>query len=173
MITPDQEAWLDHLSTTQAIQVVPFDPTCEEKFLQTKEKVQAVLGFHQAVEHHGASSLGISGQDEIDVYVPVFPDEFDGIVIKLKSLFGEPGSLYPLQRARFTTNVSEKRVDVFVVNKNHQNWRDTVVFENYLHTHSDALEEYRSLKESLSGKSVQEYYRRKTEFINGILALTL
>lgn len=161
MITPDQEAWLDHLSTTQAIQVVPFDPTCEEKFLQTKEKVQAVLGFHQAVEHHGASSLGISGQDEIDVYVPVFPDEFDGIVIKLKSLFGEPGSLYPLQRARFTTNVSEKRVDVLVVNK------------NYLHTHSDALEEYRALKESLSGKSVQEYYRRKTEFINGILALTL
>ena len=87
MLTSEQEAWVNHLSETKTIKVIPFDPTCEEKFLRVKEKVQNVLGKDQLVEHHGASSLGISGQDEIDVYVPVLPEFFKVTVERRKIEF--------------------------------------------------------------------------------------
>lgn len=170
MITLEQEQWVNHLSDVKTIAIFPFDPTCEEKFLVIKNKIQNILGKEQAVEHRGASSLGISGQDEIDIYVPVEPGDFDLIIEKLKPIFGEPRSYYQLQRARFTTILEGKKIDVFVINKNHISWHETSAFENYLRTHSEALEEYRKLKESLAGKNVRDYYRSKTEFINGILA---
>lgn len=170
MLTPEQEQWVNHLSDIKTIAIFPFDPTCEEKFLVIKNKVQDILGTDQPAEHHGASSLGISGQDEIDMYVPVAPVDFDAVIEKLKPIFGEPGSYYQLQRARFTTYLEGKRIDIFVINKDHVSWYEMLAFENYLRIHAEALEEYRKLKEFLAGKSVREYYRSKTEFINGILS---
>jgi GrpB-like predicted nucleotidyltransferase (UPF0157 family) len=45
------------------------------------------------------------------------------------------------------------------------------IFENYLRSHSDRLDEYRNLKEKLSGKSIREYYRQKVDFINETILL--
>lgn len=170
MLTAEQEKWIAHLSGVNKISIIPFDPTAEVKFQRVKRRVQNVLGDGIPVEHHGATSLGISGQDEIDVYVPVSPSRFNLLVEPLKSLFGEPRSLYPLERARFVTEQDGKHVDVFLINEEHGGWKNAVVFENYLRSHPDALEEYRILKESGNGLTVREYYRRKIEFINDILS---
>ncbi|MDP3888788.1 MAG: GrpB family protein [bacterium] len=170
MLTPDQEKWIDHLSDKDKISIFPFDPTAEEKFRIVRRKIQDALGKDLPVEHHGATALGISGQDEIDVYIPTSPVRFNSLIDPLKSLFGEPRSLYPLERVRFVTEEDGKHVDVFLVNQEDEGWKNAVLFEEYLKSHPEALEEYRQLKESGNDLSVREYYQRKIEFINEILS---
>ena len=172
MLTPEQEKWINHLSDQDVIKIIPFDPTAEEKYKKVRQRVHEALGDKIPIDHHGATSLGISGQDEIDVYIPVAQTRFDLMIDPLKSIFGEPKSLYPLDRARFVTEEDGKHVDVFLINKEHDGWKNMVRFEAYLRLHPEALEAYRKLKEDSNGLSVREYYRRKIEFINDVLSKT-
>ena len=114
--------------------------------------------------------MKISGQDEIDMYVPVAEKEFNSYIPFLERLFGKPGSHYPLKRARFKTFVDGKDIDVFLINKESPNWLNSVLFEEYVKSHPEALEEYRKLKEDGDGLSVREYYTRKIIFINEIVS---
>ena len=170
MITAEQQKWLDHLSDTDQIKVVAFDPTCEEKFIKIKETVQKLLGSKQSVLHRGASSLKISGQDEIDIYVPVAAKRFNEVVNQMKAIFDEPRSYYENKRARFVTFIEKKHIDIFVVNETDEDWLRGEKFHAYLLTHPETLDAYRLLKEKNSGQSVREFYRQKIEFINDILA---
>jgi GrpB-like predicted nucleotidyltransferase (UPF0157 family) len=166
MLTGEQENWLVTLSDTSPVRIVPFDGAAKERFRRVAERIHAALGQDVRVEHHGATILGISGQDEIDVYLPVAPDEFDMLVLSLKAFFGEPRSLYPGRRARFVTEEAGKHIDIFPINEACEDWKNLLIFESYLKVHPETLEQYRELKESLDGASVREYYRRKIEFIN-------
>lgn len=170
MITPEQEKWLSHLSTTDAIVILPHDPDAPRKFAQVKNHVESVLGTDVKIVHKGASSLGISGQGELDVYVPVCPEDFNKTFALLEKEFGTPRSHYPLDRACFVLFVENTKVELFVINKNGQGWIDSEIFETYLKTHPASLAEYQKLKEQGNGLSTQEYYRRKTEFINEVLS---
>lgn len=170
MLTKNQEKWIAHLSDDSKIKIIPFDPSCEEKFEKIKSIIQSKLGKSIDVEHHGATNLKVSGQDEIDIYVPVPPKIFNNLLISLTELFGEPRSHYPLERARFVTFVDKKHIDVFLINKNCSGWLDSIKFEKYLKNHHRTLKNYKQLKESCSGMSTREYYRRKIEFINNILS---
>jgi GrpB-like predicted nucleotidyltransferase (UPF0157 family) len=170
MLTPEQEKWISHLSKVDKIKIIPFDPSCFEKFESLKKKIVSAVGFDIRVEHHGATNLKISGQDEIDVYIPVSANKFDEYVSLMKGLFGAPRSCYPLERARFVTEELGKHIDIFVINENHINWENCLRFEKYLFSNSEALDQYRALKEDASGQNVQKYYRRKIEFINEILS---
>lgn len=170
MITVEQQAWLDHLNDSDKVTVVPYDPACEEKFFLVKQQLQNILGLKQAVLHRGASSLEISGQDEIDVYVPVPEDKFEEVVVRVSELFGKPRSNYPRKRARFVTAAQGKHIDVFVINQDDDGWQDAEIFYQYLLAHPDTLDEYRVLKENSQGKSTKAYYTDKTIFINEILS---
>lgn len=169
MLREDQKKWINHLSNNSKIKIVSFDPSSQEKFEKIKLIIQSKLGNAVKVEHRGATSLGISGQDEIDIYIPVSPEKFDKYIASLTELFGEPRSHYALERARFVTSEGGKHIDVFLINEESLGWMDCVRFERYLKNHPAALEEYRKLKESGNGTSTKEYYRRKIEFINSIL----
>jgi len=169
MLTSEQEKWISHLSDKNKIRIIPFDQTAEEKFQRVKQKIRNTLGNDTPVEHHGATSLGISGQDEIDVYIPVSSSEFNTMIHPLKTIFGEPKSLYPFERVRFAAEEDKKHIDVFLINKEHDGWKRGIAFEAHLQSHPDVLEEYRKLKENGDGMTVREYYRKKVEFINEIL----
>lgn len=169
MITESQRKWLDHLNDADQIVIKPYDPRSQEIFEEVRGKVLRCLGDDFEVLHRGASYLQISGQDEIDIYIPVKPMIFDLIVIKIQGTFGEPRSLYPLVRARFRVEGYEKHIDVFVINKEDSGWIDSELFTGYLLSHPDILDEYRKLKEFGSGLSTRSYYTHKIEFINEIL----
>lgn len=147
MLTAEQEKWIAHLSDSDKVRIVPFDPDAERKFQKVKLKIQQFLGENTIVEHRGATSLGISGQDEIDVYVPVSSKDFDSMASILRELFGEPRSLYLMERARFVTEEEGKHIDIFLINEESGGWIDGVRFESYLKTHPGDLEKYRNLKE--------------------------
>lgn len=169
MITSEQEKWINHLSDDSKIKIVPFDPTSQEKFEKVKFIIQSKLGESIKVEHHGASRFGISGQDEIDIYVPVPEKQFDKYLEPLAELFGKPRSHYPLERARFGTSIEEKHIDVFLINETGEGWLRCLMFEERLNSNPIILDEYRELKENGNGLSVREYYRNKIEFINSVL----
>jgi GrpB-like predicted nucleotidyltransferase (UPF0157 family) len=160
---------LAKLNDNDSVQIFPYDPRCHEIFESVKQTIQKNLGKSLKVEHHGASSLGISGQNEIDVYIPVIPADFDEIVAKVSTLFGEPKSVREGKMARFKTEVNGKKIDLFVANIEHEEWKRHVKFKTYLLGNPDSLEEYRNVKENMAGKSTREYYKAKLEFINGIL----
>lgn len=166
MLTSEQEKWIAHLSDTDTISIVPFDETANEKFERVRARIQTELGENVRVEHHGATSLWISGQDEIDVYLPVSQEDFESLVQSLKPTFGEPRSYYPQKRARFVTIEEGKHIDIFPVNEDSDDWKNLLKFETILRNNPAKLEEYKKLKESGDGLSTQEYYRRKLEFIN-------
>lgn len=169
MITNHQQKWIDHLSDKDKIIIKPYDPSCDEKFEKVKNIIQNFLGKNIEIKHCGATSLRISGQDEIDVYIPVVKKDFNNYIPKLTQLFGEPRSHYPLKRARFVTEVDKKHIDVFLINSESDGWINSVKFENYLRNNLESLEKYMRLKEEGNGLCIKEYYKRKIEFINEII----
>ncbi len=172
IITADQERWISHLRDDDHVVIKPYDPTSEQKFEAVRAKILATLGSEVEVKHRGATGLKISGQDEIDIYIPVPPDKFDSLIAPLSNLFGPPRSHYHLERARFVTIQDGKHVDVFLINQTCRGWLDGEKFETYLRSHPEGLEEYRKLKEEGDGLSTRQYYRKKVEFINEILGKT-
>jgi len=173
MLAPEQEKWIAHLSNEKKIEIIPYDPATNQRFEALRQWIHSALGNGVEVVHRGATSLRISGQGELDVYLPVLPENFDAMVRSVASVFGEPGSLYPLERARFVTDVHGTKAEVFVINQESQGWKNGVRFEGYLKANPEALEAYRKLKEGGNGLSLREYYRRKLEFINEILSKVL
>lgn len=169
MLTQKQKEWVESRSD-KPIFVVPYDPRSEELFHKVKDKIQHILGPQVTVEHSGASSLGISGQDEIDVSIVADKSLFDEYIPKLEKEFGPVRALYP-ERARFEMREENKKIDLKIIDVNHPNYMEGKKFEAHLRKHSEDLERYRILKEKCSGMSVKEYYRAKIEFINEILGV--
>jgi GrpB-like predicted nucleotidyltransferase (UPF0157 family) len=170
MITKDQKKWLEHLSSVDKVALKPYDPNTPKLFREIKKNIISKIG-KASIYHRGASYLKISGQDEIDIYVPVAPISFSKYVEKMTKAFGKPGSLYPSIRARFRLNGYQKHIDVFVINKKDKGWIDSEIFTKYLKFNKKILDEYRKIKENANGLSITKYYTKKTVFINKILKL--
>lgn len=169
MITGEQEKWIEHLSDRDKIKIYPYDSLSGAKFDRIAKKIK-IASPQATIELRGAAGLKISGQKEIDVYISVAPADFDDCVNKVAAIFGKPRSCYFLQRARFVDYVDQTKAEIFVINKESDQWLNCLKFENYLAAHSAARARYEKLKESGHNLSVRKYYRRKTEFINSILA---
>lgn len=119
--------------------------------------------------HLGATSLGISGQGEIDLVIPTSLDHFAEFIEKLKKAYGDPKSFSLNSRVRFNNKIDEIDIEIVIVNQDSEGWKRNIAFDNYLKTHPKALEAYRILKESHDGIGIKDYYRKKIEFINDIL----
>ena len=100
MLTPEQKQWLNHLSDTEKIKVVPYNPKTKEIFKLIKTELTKILGSVQIL-HKGSTALEIAGQGEIDLYIPTNNKDFNDYVKKLTRHLGKPGSLYEFKRARF------------------------------------------------------------------------
>lgn len=172
MLTKHQEKWINTLFTDKMIKIIPFDPTCKEKFEKVKSMVHSHIDKSIEVLHRGASNMGISGQDEIDIYIPVKPKDFNHLIPQLAKLFDTNKEIYEMERKRFATNIDGKHIDVFLVNEEHISWVDNAEFDNRVRNNPDLLEKYKQMKELGDGSTVQEYYRKKTEFINEVLERT-
>lgn len=170
MLTAEQENWVSHLDNKK-VKIVPYNPKTKLVFQKIKTEIQKNLGKVD-VKHRGATSFGISGQGEIDLYIPVPKNLFDKYLEKLIAFLGKPGSVYSLERARFVKFIENIKIEIFLINKETDNWKNSVKFENYLKKHPEFLKKYEKLKEQGNGLSTQKYYRRKIEFINKILKIS-
>ena len=170
MLTPEQEKRLLRFCDDDQVEIIPFNPKCLERFEKLKTLIKLSLGDTTDVQLRGSSSLGISGKGELDIYVPVAPQDFDATVREMEKFLNDsPKSLYPLDRARFVVLTDAVEDEIFVVNEEGKSWSKSIIFENYLKINQDALQEYEKLKMSKAGLSTRAYYTAKEEFINEIL----
>ncbi len=167
MLTKDQEKWISHLST-EKIKIIPYNPETKEVFNKIKEEIKGFLP-NIDIQHRGSTALGISGQGEIDLYIPVIENDFNKNLEILISHFGKPGSVYSLKRARFVKYIDDIKIEIFLVNKESKDWLDSVKFEKYLKQNPESLKEYEKLKQKCNNLPLREYYKNKIKFINNIL----
>lgn len=171
MLSQQQKNWLNKLSDTNKVKIVPYDPKVKDVFKEQKKEIQTILGEDATVLHEGASAWGISGKGDVDIYIPVPVDKFDYSFEKLKEALGEPGSYYHHERVRWNRESQNLEIEIFLVNQDAAFWKNSLIFWGYLKSHSETLEEYTKIKEAAEGTSTREYYTRKTLFINKILEL--
>lgn len=168
MINIEQQAWLNHLDDSDHIKIVPYNPKAKEVFKVIKARLIKVLG-NIRISHRGSTALKISGQGEIDLYVPVSKKDFNVTVKKLEKHLGKPGSLYALKRARFVAYIDSIKIEIFVINKNDSGWKMSVRFETRLKNNPKMLRDYEKLKIKANGLSTQKYYTLKIAFINKVI----
>lgn len=169
MLTKQQKNWLNKLSNSNKVKIVPYDPRVKNIFKQQKAELQKILGDSAVVLHKGASAWGISGKGDVDIYIPIEVENFDSCYGKLKEVLSEPGSYYPLERVRWNRHINDIEVEIFLVNKEAEFYKDSELFWDYIETHPDVLEEYRIIKERAEDTSTREYYTEKVIFINKVM----
>jgi GrpB-like predicted nucleotidyltransferase (UPF0157 family) len=170
MLTEEQKKWISHLSNKTKIEIFPYNPNTKKVFKKIKKEIENFLGDVEVL-HCGSTALEILGQGEIDLYIPVREKEFDNYLEKLIKHIGSPGSVYPLRRVRFIKYIDDIKIEIFLINKDNDDWKNLIQFERYLKENIGALEEYRKIKKESNGLSIQNYYRNKLEFINKIINL--
>ena len=99
MLNPNQQNFIDRQSDN-IIKVLPFDLKANEKFEEIKKQIQFILG-NVEVLHRGSTGLEITGQPEIDVYIPVLAEEILELATELEKVWGKPKSVYPDERTKF------------------------------------------------------------------------
>ncbi len=170
MLSADDIEWIGRLPKSAVIKVFPHNPESVRLFEEEKQKIKNNLaGFPVTVMHGGASDLGISGQAEIDIFVPVPPPLLDTTVQKFTEIYGPSESISVSKRVRFNSEREGVRLEIIVVNEESDGWKKNVTVHAYLKNNSQALAAYQLLKETSNGSPAPEYYRRKIEFINDIL----
>ncbi len=167
MLTVEQEKWLEHLNSTDKIEILAYNPESNIVFEEIKKEIHNFLPEVEVL-HCGSTALEILGQSEIDIYVPVLEKDFDRYLEKMKEHFGQPASFYPLERVRFVRRDNRMKITIFLMNQELDKWKDHIKFENYLKENKEALQKYIKVKEESNGLSTREYYRKKLEFINEI-----
>lgn len=169
MLTKADINWLKRLSNSNKVKIIPYDPKVKEIFKKQKREILNILGQDVEILHRGATSLRISGQGEIDLFIPVSLGQFDEFIGKFKKVYGDPQSFSPNNRVRFNHKQGDTDIEIIIVNQESEGWKKNIAFDNYLKSHPEDLEAYRKLKEANNGIGVREYYRKKIEFINDIL----
>jgi len=171
MLTKKQKEWINLLSDDDEVEIIPYDKRSKEIFKRVKEEIKINIGDETRVEERGSTSLGIAGQNEIDVYVPISPDIFYSktLVPELTKIYGLPKSIHKT-RIRFQFIDDGKKIDIFLIDEESAEWINGVKFENYLKTHQEALKEYKKLKHACNGLSTRKFYEKKVAFINDILS---
>lgn len=171
MLTPEQKKWLDHLDDNNQIDNFPYNPKTRVIFNTIKKDLVKILGKVR-ISHRGSTALKISGQGEIDLYIPVNKKDFNKFLKILIGYLGKPGSVYGLERARFVRYIDDIKIEIFLINKNCEGWKNCIKFENYLKKNPKHLTKYEKLKQANSGVSTKKYYTAKTIFINKTLKLS-
>lgn len=169
MLSSKQKHWLAQLSDTDKVKIVPYNPKTKDVFKKQERLIQSALGKESVVLHEGASAWGISGKGDVDIYIPVKVKSFNKVYEKLRSLLGDPGSYYQDERVRWNKVDDAIDVEIFLVNKEADFWKESIIFWDYIKSHHEALEKYRELKEKANGSSTRKYYTKKIEFYNEIL----
>jgi GrpB-like predicted nucleotidyltransferase (UPF0157 family) len=166
---PMSDDWFMKFSNTKKVKIVPHNPLIKTIFEEFKQILIKQLG-NVEIKHMGASALSISGQGEIDLYIPTTPTKFKVIIKKLTKIYGKPGSL-DFDWARFNHTYKNTDFEIMVMHKNCPDYQDNVKLFNYLKTNPSEAKKYEQLKEKYAKISKREYYKQKGIFIRKILQI--
>lgn len=120
------------------------------------------------VKHMGASALGISGQNDLDIYAFSKPSDFGNYLLGLIKLFGEPLHKHETF-IEWKFNKDGFDIELYLTALDSPTMKRQIAVFEILKSNKKLLKEYEKLKFSMDGKSFKEYQRKKYEFYNRIL----
>ncbi len=165
MITREEENFLKTIPTFQKVFVRPFDSKTKEVAEKIISKVKDIFSEIRIL-HMGASALGISGQNDIDIYILCSESDFDKYIPGLEKVFGKRDKKSVIQWG-FKKNRFD--VELYLTDPNTPSMQRQIKVFKILKSNKELLKEYEKIKESMNGKSFREYQRKKYEFYNRIL----
>lgn len=166
MLTRDEINYLNKIPTHQMVAFHSYDPETPNIVAGFINKIKSV-GQALEVIHLGSSSLGISGQGDIDLSILIPKDKFSGYTAKLKKVLGEPVSGISIILWKF--NKQGHDIEICLADPKDPSTDRQLKVQEILKNNPDLLKEYAELKEKMSQKTYREYQQKKYEFYNRIL----
>jgi len=167
MIIRDELEFLNKIPANKMVKIYPFDThiiKTVEEIITSIKKIYPNL----EVEHMGASALGISGQNDIDIYAFSDPSDFEKYLLGLATLFGEP-----LHKHETFIEWKFKKdnldIEFYLTSKDSESIKKQIAVFETLKNNKELLKEYEELKAKMNGKSFREYQEKKYEFYHEIL----
>jgi GrpB-like predicted nucleotidyltransferase (UPF0157 family) len=161
--------------------IVEFDPTWPMLYeVERTHILNAIGGFIEDIQHVGSTSVpGLGAKPIIDIMIGIHKLSIvEKCVQPLQSLgyeyrgeFGIPNRHY--FRKPPDTLSTHRTHHIHMVETNHDAWRKTLLFRDYLRTHPEGAKQYEELKRTLAdkfGSDREGYTDAKTDFIETILA---
>lgn len=167
MLTKDEKDFLSK-QTDRIVTVKSFNPACRSVANAVTKKIRSK--FPDAdIRHLGASSLGLSGQNDVDLYILSKPEDFGKYLPELIELFGKTvGRKYDSNSWKFSEDGIE--VELYLTDPNSKPMQRQIGVYETLKSSKELRGEYEKLKESFNGKSWKDMQRAKYEFYHRILA---
>jgi hypothetical protein len=167
MLTPNQEKYLLTIPEDKIAKIVPYDPRSEKV---AEEIIKSVNSVDPNLEiwYLGASALKIAGQNDLDIYICAYPENFHKHLSGLKEVFGEP-----INEGRFIEwnfNREGFEVDLNLTDCAEESNQEQKRIFDILSSNKDLLNEYEALKLESNGKPFRDYQRKKYEFYNRVLS---
>lgn len=158
------------------LELVPYDPEWEVFFNNEKNEIRKAIGqFILAIEHIGSTSIkNMCAKPIIDIAIGLkkYDDGFKCVegLSKIGYLyFGErgiPGRHY------FRRDSEIVKFHLHMHEITSEEWKNHILFRDYLRNHEKEAKEYTELKYDLKhkfGNDIEKYTEAKAEFINNIL----
>lgn len=168
MLTQNQEKYLQTIPENKIVKIIPYNPKVLEIVSEIKQKIQDA-GINLAVEHMGASALGISGQGDIDLYILCDKKKYDQYLPKLEELFGKRISGISINK--WNLEIQEIEVELYITDPTAPDMKEQIEVFQKLKQNPALLTEYETIKSMADGLSFREYMRRKYEFFNDIIKI--
>lgn len=161
------------------VDIEAYNPSWEDQYEREKQKIGEVLGqYTVGIEHIGSTSVrGLAAKPIIDIMVGTIDLEsvasFVGPLRELgyeyvpKPTFERKGRLF-FRKGMWRQGMYHLHVCEWKGSE----WRDKLLFRDYLRAHPEVAAEYASLKYQLAVKYKEErsaYTRKKEPFIKAIL----
>lgn len=166
MIKESQEKYLATLPDGKIVEVKPFDPRVQEIARKIIEELERVVPGLPIV-WGGASALGIAGQNDIDINIPVTKDEYDVYSPAIEKLFGAPKRRGNSIKWEFVLDGFE--VELYLNDKNSTNVLEQIKVFEILSQNKNLRDEYEQIKLPYGPIDFKQYMRKKYAFFNKIL----
>ena len=168
MLTEGQKNYLAKLPPERAEEIITVNPY-DHKTTEVAEEIisQIIATLPEAdTRFMGASALGISGQNDVDIYILCSPEMKDVYLSKLTPVFGEQ------VKNKWQWFKEGIEVSVYLSDPSDYKFQEQLKIFEILKNTPEVLREYELLKQSVSRKTYNEYQIAKYEFYNKTLGLS-
>lgn len=166
MLTQSQKKYMEKIPEHAKAHIKPWDEKAAEFARNIVMQLEKDTGLE--VFWSGSLALGIPGENDVDLTIFAEPKDFDLYLPHIISILGEP--TYKLDEKILWRIIKDgHKIDATLASKDLEGVQDDIFFFESIKNNKKLFQEYTSLKEE--GLSAREYYKRKNEFYNRIMAL--
>lgn len=166
MLNTNEEKYLSKIPADKKVSFFPYDPKAAEIADEIISKIENAIP-EADIRFMGASALGTSGQNDIDIYVLASPDNYSRYLPKLKKLFGDPFAGISLIEWSFISSGHE--VSIYLDDSEKKTTKEQIKTFEILKNDEDLLAEYEKIKVEASKLFLRDYQRAKYKFYHKIL----